>query len=69
MRPVLTRRQMEVLALIRADPEVSYPALAQRLGCSYRTVRAHVEAIAVRLPWPELPPRRAVQRYVRSGSD
>lgn len=65
MSLAFTRRQMEVLALIRLEPGITYPKMADRLGCAPETVRIHVQAIAAKLPWQELPPRRAVGKYVK----
>jgi len=46
--PQLTDRQREVAELVAEG--LSNEQIAQRLGCRVNTVRAHIAAIALRLP-------------------
>lgn len=63
----LSPRQLEVAGLVAADQ--SYQEIANTLGISRDTVRAHVFAIAQKLPNPHgLPQKSAVQLAYKKAS-
>lgn len=60
--PRLTYRKLSVLLHLSAGAD--YRAIADALGIHWKTVRAHVVAIAARLPEePALPPRDKALLY------
>jgi DNA-binding NarL/FixJ family response regulator len=61
----LTTRQREIVACLGAEPRLSYGAVARRLGISPRTVKVHVEKIAVQLD-SDYPAKVAVTMYAQT---